>query len=235
MSTDSTPRHVLLVEAHDDTRILYGEFLRQNAWEIEEAVDGRAALAKALARPPGVVITETRLPGISGVDLCTILRTDAALALTPIVVVTGVAVDAERARKAGADRVLIKPCLPNQLAETITDMLASSKTVVTRALASASELREMSRATRRQIDASQRLTVPRIGLRARDRYETIRPPQAPPTVMCPTCLVTLTYEKSHVGGLSPRFGEQWDWFVCPRCSLQYEYRQRTRKLSRRWD
>lgn len=43
---------------------MYAEYLRMSSgWAVEEAADGREALAKAISSRPAVVVTETRLPG----------------------------------------------------------------------------------------------------------------------------------------------------------------------------
>src|SRR5690349_13705046 len=61
---------VLLVDRDSDTRMMYADYLRAVRFAIEEADDGREALAKAIAQPPAVIVTETRLPGMDGYDLC---------------------------------------------------------------------------------------------------------------------------------------------------------------------
>src|SRR5687768_17028745 len=110
-------RLALLVDRDDDTRQLYAEYLRLGSWQVDEASDGREALAKAIALRPDVIVTETRLPGIDGVTLCDLLRRDVTTNAIPVVVVTGDAYpsDIEHALEAGADVVLTKPCLPEQL------------------------------------------------------------------------------------------------------------------------
>jgi hypothetical protein len=42
----------------------------------------------------------------------------------------------------------------------------------------------------------------------------------------------LTYERSHIGGVSERNSEQWDYYECPSGCGTFQYRQRTRKLRR---
>src|SRR5947209_1088143 len=104
---------VLLVDRHADTRSLYAQYLKLEGFDVEEAEDGREALAKALARPNNAIVTEPRLSGIDGYQLCDLLRRDSATAATPLLVVTGDAMtaDIDRARAAGATAVLVKPCL----------------------------------------------------------------------------------------------------------------------------
>src|SRR4051812_1922003 len=113
----ATPRLVLFVDPDADTHDLYRTFLVPRRYIVEHVDDGRFALARALADPPDVVVTEARVPGIDGISLCELLRKDPATQSVPIVVLTG---DArphleEEAYRAGATRVLVKPCLPDDL------------------------------------------------------------------------------------------------------------------------
>jgi CheY-like chemotaxis protein len=108
---------VLLVDRDDDTREMYAEYLAGEALGIALAADGREALATAVAHPPDLVVTETRLPGIDGYELCTRLREHPATQTVRIIIVTGdgYPADIDHARAVGADAVLIKPCLPEVL------------------------------------------------------------------------------------------------------------------------
>jgi two-component system chemotaxis response regulator CheY len=54
----------------------------------------------------------------------------------------------------------------------------------------------------------------------------------PPELLCPSCAGWLTYAYSHMGGVSDRHREQWDYFVCSASCGTFQYRQRTRKLRR---
>ena len=221
----------LLIDRDDDTRSMYAEYLRFAHYAIEEAADGREGLAKAIARRPNIVVTETRLPGIDGFDLCRLLREDALTRMTPILVVTADAYarDMQRAREARADEVLIKPCLPEVLLAEITRLLAAS-----------ASLRDRSERVREkageQIGRSARLieylSVTRRSTLARshNRHQTAAPPLPPPQLVCPQCDASLTYDHSNIGGVSARHSEQWDYYGCPAGCGTFQYRQRTRKL-----
>ena len=67
--------------------------------------------------------------------------------------------------------------------------------------------------------------------KAHQRFTTTAPPAEPPALTCPTCDRPLTYEQSHIGGVSDRHPEQWDDFTCSTCGT-FQYRHRTRKLRR---
>jgi len=190
----------LLVDRDADTRELYATCLRAAGYDVEEAEDGREALAKAIELHPDIVITETRLPGMDGFTLCARLLKESSTRDIPIVFVTGDAFerDLQRARDAGGEAVLVKPCAPD-------DLLAEVRRVHARSVAL--------RAQRKSF-----------------RQETTKPPNTPPVLVCPLCDEPVRYLRSEVGGVSVRYLEQWDYFECAAGCGTFQYRQRTRKL-----
>lgn len=221
----------LLVDRDSDTRRMYAEYLKFGAWSVDEAADGREALAKAIAARPDIIVTESRLPGISGFDLCTILKRDSTTQAIPIVMVTGdaFAADLQRAQSAGADAVLVKPCLPETLIGEIGRLLARSKELRTRAMTVRSRIGDQLAKSEMPLDRSQK--THRVALsRAHQRHDTTTPPVTPPALICPACDQPLAYQRSHVGGVSARNSEQWDYFECPQGCGTFQYRERTRKL-----
>lgn len=222
----------LLVDRDEDTRRMYAEYLKLAAYDVEEAGDGREALAKALSRRYDVIVLETHLSGIDGYNLCDLLRHDAVTRTIPIVVVTAdaYAADIERAHNVGADVVLVKPCLPETLLAELRQVLAHPEELQRRAaglrepsgqqIAQAEKAPEWSRAAARRLALS----------RAHRRGDTSTPPASVPSLVCPECDKPLNYQRSHVGGVSERHPEQWDYFECPAACGVFQYRHRTRKL-----
>jgi two-component system cell cycle response regulator DivK len=218
---------VLLVDPDDDRRIVYGEALRMAAFDVEEAADGREALVRAAATTPAILVTQTRLPFIDGYSLCTLFRSDPQTRETSIVVLTA---DARpdhlaRARDAGADSILVKPCPPEQVLaeiERLSDLRRQS-----------SEAPEPDPAgwppRSRDLLAFSRQKRP-TQVRAHQRFETTIPPMPPPELWCPSCALPLKYEHSHIGGVSDRHPEQWDYYSCAGGCGTFQYRQRTRRL-----
>jgi two-component system cell cycle response regulator DivK len=179
----STPVSVLLAEYHDDTRALYGDYLKRAGCTVEEAADGREALAKAITRRYDVVITETRLPGIDGYSLCQLLRRDASTMSTPVIVVTGDAMlcDLERARAAGADATLVKPCLPQALLEEMQKLMERRQSRQENVDSTAARADDNPPAVERA--GARRPILSRIHRRG----PTTTPPLAPPNLRCPVC------------------------------------------------
>jgi DNA-binding response OmpR family regulator len=219
----------LLVDPDAETRSLYRAALEHDAWYVEEAIDGREALARTIAERPELLITETHLPGMSGFDLCVQVRADADVFATRIIVVTATRTPGAivHAHEAGADRVLIKPCPPDRLLISIAEVRAESRAIVQRAQQSVGELYDDIMKTRERIEDS-RLIIRQMRERL-DRRITTLPPVPPPTLLCPTCDEPMRYERSYIGGAS--VSEQWDVFVCGSCARAFQFRHRTRKIT----
>ncbi len=187
-----------------------------------------------LARLPDVIVTETRLPGISGYELCRLLRQDALTRSTPIVVVTGDAFEAAiaRAQRAGANAVLVKPCLPERLADEISRVLSSESEAARPGMAGPPEPSAPSTTSGNEPGAPSGQARRTMLSRVHRRGDTTTPPMAPPELVCPACDQPLRYLKSHVGGVNARHPEQWDDYECQGGCGVFQYRQRTRKLRR---
>jgi DNA-binding NtrC family response regulator len=98
---------VLLVEDEDKLRRVTGLHLRSIGYEVEEAADAESAMK--LASQADLIVTDLKLPGMSGLDLLAALR--AQNCTVPVIVVTayGSVGNAVEAMKAGAVDYLPKP------------------------------------------------------------------------------------------------------------------------------
>jgi len=118
MSRESgAPPLVLIVEDDEDTRELMGFLLDTCGFEVALARTGEEALALLSERPPAVITIDIGLPGINGLELARRVRQHPATRDVPMIAVTGWAAerDVARARDAGCDVVLTKPCSPETL------------------------------------------------------------------------------------------------------------------------
>lgn len=115
---------VLLVDDSVDNRALYAEYLALEGFEIVEAADGEAGVATARRSRPDAVVMDLGLPVIDGIEATKILRADPTTARIPILALSGHGPDMEqRAAEAGVDRYVRKPCLPNELADHLRELL----------------------------------------------------------------------------------------------------------------
>jgi two-component system, cell cycle response regulator DivK len=115
---------ILLVEDHADTRAMYVEFLSLY-YRVEQAPTGQAALELVAKHPPALLITDLSLPGMDGLELVERLRSQEATKRIPVICLSGYGDDAtlERARALGIERVLLKPCLPDDLVTEVDRVL----------------------------------------------------------------------------------------------------------------
>ena len=110
-ATHRSPR-ILVVEDDPTTRNFYSNALARDGFEIEQAHNGHQAFAKALESSPDLIVTDIAVPGLDGIELCRRLRADVRTRTIPVLAITGHddRQYPDRARVAGADQVLIKPC-----------------------------------------------------------------------------------------------------------------------------
>jgi two-component system NtrC family sensor kinase len=70
-SPGSRPR-VLLIDDERSIRLALGRFMRRKGWEVDEAEDGASAVALLEVAPPDgydLVVTDLRMPGMSGFEV----------------------------------------------------------------------------------------------------------------------------------------------------------------------
>ena len=116
---------VLIVVDSPDARALYGEYLEFCGFRVMTAADGNQAVAIARAERPEVILMDLAMPRIDGWDAIRQLRCDPLTIEIPIVALSAQAFgdDPDRARAAGADLCLTKPCLPSQVGRVVRAML----------------------------------------------------------------------------------------------------------------
>ena len=115
---------ILVVERDPHVRDLEEYFLNEAGYEVEFALDGLAALARARVLLPKIIVTEILVPKLDGLALCRAVKEDPALRGTAVLVFSILAAEA-RAREAGADAFLMKPLADRRLVETVRTLLAS--------------------------------------------------------------------------------------------------------------
>jgi CheY-like chemotaxis protein len=208
---------VLIADADPAACRSYRTALQTGGFDTDDAFDGRDALAKTFALRPSAVVIAPDLAFIDGYELCRLLRGDGRTAAIRLVMVTDTVEEGDRARAwgAGADAVVDRPTAVQSLDDAVR-----------RVMTGAHPEQPLPPASKAPSGARRTLQV-----RAHERFVTRQPPLAPPSLRCPSCDTFLVYDRSHVGGVSARHREQWDYFVCATCG-GFEFRQRTRKLRR---
>ena len=108
---------VLLVEDYEDAREMYRDYLEFSGFRVETARDGHEALDKARSLHPDVILMDLSLPGLDGWEATRILKSSPDTQDLRIIALSAHALgpEGERARIAGCDGFIAKPCLPTDL------------------------------------------------------------------------------------------------------------------------
>lgn len=94
-------------------------------FEVEEARDGLEAVKRALARPPHLILMDLWMPVLDGWRATEQIKASPKTAHVPVLAVTaqGPEADRGRAKAAGAEVLLQKPCDPDDLLRHIRRIL----------------------------------------------------------------------------------------------------------------
>lgn len=114
---------ILIVDDDRDARELIGSVLAEAGYTVEVAKDGFDAINKLEAVRPDLVLTDLRMPGLTGVDLAQRIR---ALGDVPVILSTGAETHdlVTGAEAYGAVACLTKPINLDELLWTIERALA---------------------------------------------------------------------------------------------------------------
>jgi len=116
---------MLIVDDHDLNRELIRSLLERKGYRVLQADNAEAGIEIARRERPSLILLDLAMPGKDGFQAAREMKADSALATTPLVAVTALAMrgDEERARKAGFDGYVIKPVDRRVLEETIENLL----------------------------------------------------------------------------------------------------------------
>ena len=97
-------------------------YLERDGHRVEVVGDGVAALERAAADPPDLVVLDLMLPGMSGLQVCERLR---ATGPVPVIMLTALGEETDRVvgLRAGADDYVTKPFSPRELALRVASVL----------------------------------------------------------------------------------------------------------------
>lgn len=104
-------RRILLIEDEANIAEAIRFLLTRDGYEVELRRDGREALAAVAELAPELVVLDLMLPGLSGLEILTAIRSDPATASLPVLMLTakGQGRDREAAQRAGVSAFMAKP------------------------------------------------------------------------------------------------------------------------------
>ncbi len=120
----ATPRIVLVVDDDVDARVLLGDLLDEVGCQAVSAATGVEGLRLARELRPAIIFLDLLLPKISGYDVLRILKSDAVLHSTPVVIISAVGSESRNVL-AGAAAILDKPVDRDALFKVLRTLLVA--------------------------------------------------------------------------------------------------------------
>ena len=110
-------KRILIVEDEKDIRELLEHYLKKEGYEVQSAKDGQAGLEKASKEKLDLIILDLMLPQVDGLEICRRLRSQAATAALPIIMLTARTEETDRivGLEMGADDYITKPFSPREV------------------------------------------------------------------------------------------------------------------------
>jgi DNA-binding response OmpR family regulator len=107
----STTKHIVIVEDEADLAELIAYNLRREGYETDICRDGSSGIRRILEVLPDLAILDVMLPHLNGLQIARQMRTNPKTALTPIIMLTAKAEEADQVSglQTGADDYVTKP------------------------------------------------------------------------------------------------------------------------------
>jgi two-component system phosphate regulon response regulator PhoB len=123
--TKSANKKILVADDEVDVLNLVALNLKNAGYSVLKAVDGPAALEMARTTLPALVILDLMLPGLPGLEVCKILKSEPATKLIPIIMLTAKAEEVDRivGLELGADDYVTKPFSPRELVLRVNSVI----------------------------------------------------------------------------------------------------------------
>jgi twitching motility two-component system response regulator PilH len=119
-------RTVLVVEDTLSTLELISTYLRESGYNVIIATDAKEALIKAVQHKLDAIVTDVVMPGISGFELCRLLKKNPATEKLPIIICSSKNQEIDKiwGLKQGAEVYVTKPFTREQLISAVKSVVA---------------------------------------------------------------------------------------------------------------
>jgi CheY-like chemotaxis protein len=120
---------ILIAEDERDIRDLIAFTLRFAGYEVLTANNGEEAVQMTLKELPDLVLTDVRMPKMTGYEACKLIKADPTTQHIPVVFLSAKGQEAEvkAGLASGGDEYLLKPFAPDQLTRKVAEILGKFK------------------------------------------------------------------------------------------------------------
>jgi len=116
---------ILVADDEEDVLNLVSMNLKNAGFTVLKAVDGKEAINLARTQFPALMLLDIMLPGMSGLEVCKVLKGDPVTSKIPIMMLTAKAEEVDRivGLELGADDYITKPFSPRELVLRVKSVL----------------------------------------------------------------------------------------------------------------
>ena len=116
---------ILIAEDEPDIRELVRITLEFAGFDVVATHNGQELIDRIRDVDPDLVLTDVRMPRMTGYEACRVIKEDPTLAHIPVVFLSakGQEEEVEEGLKAGALDYILKPFAPNELTSRLTELL----------------------------------------------------------------------------------------------------------------
>ncbi len=120
---------ILLADDSPHAQRMGERILRDEGYEVVSVTDGETALLRMADVDPDLILADVFLPGRSGLDLCSYVKSEPKHSHVRIVLTAGMleAFDEEQALLAGADAIIKKPFEASAVIATLKPLLEAAR------------------------------------------------------------------------------------------------------------
>ncbi|MCI3274877.1 response regulator transcription factor [Streptomyces cylindrosporus] len=125
------PARVLVVDDDPTVAEVVAGYLDRAGYAVDRAADGPAALTRAAAHRPDLVVLDLMLPGMDGLEVCRRMRESGPV---PVIMLTARGDEDDRilGLEVGADDYVTKPFSPRELVLRVESVLRRSRPTTAR-------------------------------------------------------------------------------------------------------
>lgn len=118
-------KKIMTVDDSASVRQMVSFTLKNEGYDVSEAVDGLDAITKLENEPVDMVLTDLNMPNMDGIELIKKLRANPKFKFVPIIFLTTESQDEKKqeGKQAGATGWIVKPFKPEQLVGVIKKVL----------------------------------------------------------------------------------------------------------------
>lgn len=117
--TSARPRLLVIDDDPLQRELIVG--VLEESYDLAQAIDGESGIEQAMRCPPELILLDVTMPGLSGLQVCRMLRENDATRTVPVIFLSALTQLEDRlaAYDAGGDDFLGKPFVPAELANKV--------------------------------------------------------------------------------------------------------------------